>query len=95
MGNALHALVREGKPELISYLKKFFVQDRPNKAGVYSVNAWVGGKRRTITVDDQLLLKKIDSNGFFKSEKDNGKVWSYIADKAFAKAYLTYQQASK
>lgn len=72
-----------------SLIKKFFVQDKPNKAGVYSVNGWVGGKQKEITVDDQFPFIE---GSFFGGTGNNGKVWNAIVHKAWAKVNYNYEK---
>lgn len=56
---------------------------------------WIGGKSKEIVVDDHFPVKNSDIGTLFGKEGENGKIWSAIVDKAWAKVNMSYKQASK
>jgi hypothetical protein len=65
-----------------------------NNGHVYSANFWVGGKKRPVTVDDNILFSGSGSNTypeFAKLGKDGG-FWGPIMEKMWAKVNGNYEK---
>jgi hypothetical protein len=62
-----------------------------NRAGIYSMNMYVGGKKRPVTVDDSMLFLK-GTNALRFSRQHKHQLWGPIMEKMFAKLNGNYER---
>lgn len=72
-------------------IRKLFVTDDLNNAGVYTVTLYLMGIPVTVTVDDYLPFWAGSNNLTYASASSDGALWMPILEKAAAKLYGNYE----
>ena len=75
-------------------IRKLFVTDELNNAGVYSVTLYMMGIPVTVTVDDYLPFESGTSDLVYASASSDKALWMPILEKAAAKLYGNYEMLS-
>ena len=75
-------------------IKKLFVTDHLNDAGVYSVTLYLMGMPVTVTVDDYLPFWEGSNTLTYSSVSSDNALWMPILEKAAAKLYGNYGMLS-
>ena len=73
-------------------IKKIFLTQNLNSAGVYAVRLYLLGVPVTVSVDEQLLFK--DNRLIYAEPGLDGSLWFPILEKAAAKMYGNYEMLS-
>ena len=79
-------------PELI---KNLFSSSHPSEYGVYAINLFINGKWSRILIDDHIPVIEAKDGGVkpaFSSSVISGEAWVLLLEKAYAKAYGSYQR---
>lgn len=72
-------------------IKKLFLIEDLNSAGVYAVQLYVMGIPVTVTVDDYLPFYSYSASLMYASVGPDGALWMPILEKAAAKAFGNYE----
>ncbi len=75
-------------------IKKIFLTEGLNTAGVYALQLYVMGIPVTVTVDDHILNWSESANPTYASKAEDGAMWMPILEKAAAKLYGNYEMLS-
>ena len=72
-------------------IKKVFINDQTNKAGIYAFNVFVRGLETIVTVDESILVNNKNIPLFAKIGQDNS-MWGPILEKAWAKVNGNFER---
>jgi calpain-15 len=73
-------------------VKDIFLQDFTNKAGVYAIQLFICGERKTVVVDDRFPWDPTKNNWAFSRTSTGCEIWVLLLEKAWAKVYGNYQR---
>ena len=71
-------------------VRKLFLTQNKNKAGIFALRVFIRGKPHVISVDDNIMFNKDGSPVFAKLSKDGTSAWGMVANKAWAKVSGNY-----
>ena len=72
-------------------VRELFITTEPNEAGVYRLKLYLNGVATEITVDEYFPCKA-DGSFAFARNADNNTIWPMLIEKAYAKAFGSYQR---
>ena len=73
-------------------IKRMFVTQTTNTAGIYAVNFWVAGEKRVVVVDDYFPYDESKEEFAFSRPASGNEIWVLILEKAWAKLYGSYSR---
>ena len=76
-------------------IKKIFLNKEVNEAGIYAVQLYINGEKRTVVVDDHFPYDtNTDRWAMCRPSRDDGinEIWALILEKAWAKVFGSYQR---
>jgi len=71
-------------------IKKAFITEERNDAGIYAFNVFVRGLPTIVTIDEYLLTS--GDNGQFARISGDGSMWVPLLEKAWAKVNGNYER---
>ena len=80
--------------EYPSLVRKLFLTQNKNKAGIFALRVFIRGKPHVISVDDNIMFYKNGTAVFAKLSKDGTSAWGMVAEKVWAKVNGNYLKAN-
>ena len=76
--------------EYPSLVRKLFLTQNKNKAGIFALRVFIRGKPHVISVDDNIMFDKYGSVVLAQLSKDGTSAWVMVHDKVWAKVNGNY-----
>ena len=71
-------------------VRKLFLTQNKNKAGIFALRVFIRGKPYVISVDDNIMFNKYGNPAFALLSDDKASAWGLIAEKVYAKVVGNY-----
>ena len=78
--------------EYPSLVRKLFLTQNKNKAGIFALRVFIRGKPHVISVDDNIIFDKYGTPFFAQLSYDGTSAWGMVLDKVWAKVKGNYLQ---
>ena len=75
-----------------SRIKRIFVTQETNEAGIYAVRLFINGEPRVVVVDDYFPYNEAKGKWAFSRPSSGNEIWVLILEKAWAKVYGSYSR---
>lgn len=71
-------------------IKKVFLTDQVNSAGIYAFRMYIRGKPWVVTIDDSILVSSKDNEPIFATRGVGNSLWPILLEKAWSKIKGSY-----
>ena len=76
-----------------SLVRKLFLTQNKNKAGIFALKVFIRGKPHVISVDDNIMFSKSGTPVFASLSYDGTSAWGMVAEKVLFKIFGNYKKA--
>lgn len=73
-------------------IKRIFITQETNEAGIYAVQLYINGEPRVVVVDDYFPYNEAKGKWAFSRPSESNEIWVLILEKAWAKVYGSYSR---